>query len=121
MNDLIERLRGMDTYGYQSQLACEAAARIEALEAELERRKYDGIHTCSDACQRPACVLRRENAALEAKVKEAGEALHSLLAIGPDHEMSCSIGPIYNCTCDLHPARQSARATLAKIKETPDA
>lgn len=34
---LLERLRGLETYGYQSQLAWEAAAHIEALEAENER------------------------------------------------------------------------------------
>jgi hypothetical protein len=27
---------------------------------ERERTKYDGIHTCSDQCQRPACVAVRE-------------------------------------------------------------
>lgn len=35
MSDLVKRLRGMETYGYQSQLACEAADRIEVLEAAL--------------------------------------------------------------------------------------
>lgn len=34
---LVERLRGMETYGYQSVLAYEAADRIEALSAENER------------------------------------------------------------------------------------
>ena len=37
MSDLVKRLRGMETYGYQSQLACEAADRIEVLEAALAR------------------------------------------------------------------------------------
>lgn len=41
-------------------------------------------------------------------------AIRDLLAIGPDHENSCSIGPIYNCTCDLHPARQRARQALER-------
>jgi hypothetical protein len=27
--------------------------------AERERMKYDGIHTCHDQCQRPACVAIR--------------------------------------------------------------
>ncbi len=30
-----------------------------------------GLHTCSDACDRPACVLRRENAHLTAQLAEA--------------------------------------------------
>ena len=51
---------------------------IEALVVEVERRTYDGIHTCSDACQRPLCVLRRENAALVAEVEFKDRALKSL-------------------------------------------
>lgn len=33
---------------------------ISEQEKELERRKYDGVHTCSDTCPRLACVQRRE-------------------------------------------------------------
>ena len=35
MSELTEALRGVETYGYQSQLACSAADRIEKLEAAL--------------------------------------------------------------------------------------
>jgi hypothetical protein len=34
---MIERLTGMDTYGYQSQLACEAADLIASQQAEIAR------------------------------------------------------------------------------------
>jgi len=44
-----------------------AAAELRTLRAELERRKYDDIHTCHDECQREACVLRREIKALRAE------------------------------------------------------
>ena len=37
-----------------------AADRIEAQAAEIERLKYDGIHTCGDQCARPLCVAWRE-------------------------------------------------------------
>ena len=59
--------------------------------------------------------LESENARLKADKARMREALDRLLALGPDHDNWCAIGPIYNCTCDLHPARQSARAAL---KET---
>lgn len=44
--------------------------RIAELEREVERRTYDGIHTCHDQCQRVACVLRRRIAELEAAIRE---------------------------------------------------
>ena len=44
------------------------AAELDALRGEVERLTLDGIHTCSDACQRPARVLRRENAQLRDRV-----------------------------------------------------
>jgi hypothetical protein len=46
----------------------QAANEIERLSAELERRKYDRIHTCHAECQREACVLRREVDALRAQL-----------------------------------------------------
>lgn len=36
-----------------------------AYEAGRESMKYDGIHTCHDQCQRPACVAIREAVAAE--------------------------------------------------------
>jgi hypothetical protein len=51
----------------------EAAAELRTLRAELERRKYDTMHTCHAECQRDACVLRREVDALRAQLAEARE------------------------------------------------
>lgn len=70
-----------------------AKSRIAALEAENDRRA-DLIGV------------------LQGKLELAREALSNLLALGPDHDGWCQIGPIYNCTCDQFPARQAARAAL---------
>jgi hypothetical protein len=76
MDDLIERLRKRaNTYTWDSatfyisdaETMRQAADEIERLTAEVERRKYDGIHTCHAECQREACVLRREVDALRAE------------------------------------------------------
>ena len=47
----------------------EAADTIEALQAEIERLTFDGIHTCHDDCPRLPCVQRREIYALRAEVR----------------------------------------------------
>ena len=52
----------------------QAAAELRTLRAELERRKYDTMHTCHAECQREACVLRREVDALRAQLAEARES-----------------------------------------------
>lgn len=80
-DDLLERLEACaeDCWG---ELACEAAAEIRSLRVELERRKYDGIHTCHDQCQRVACVLRRENEALRAQVEQERAAKYSTFTDG---------------------------------------
>lgn len=79
---LVERLQAMYSHrgdGFPTQFVNpdgpEAAARIAALETELERRKYDGLHTCHDECPRTACVLRRENARLSSIVVDFRESL----------------------------------------------
>jgi hypothetical protein len=41
-SELIERLEGMDTYGYQSQLACKAATAIRDLIAERDAAQATG-------------------------------------------------------------------------------
>jgi hypothetical protein len=37
-----------------------------------------------------------------------------------EHDKWCSIGPCYNCTCDMYPAKKAARAAVAKAKESRD-
>ena len=48
---------------------------IEALEAENERLSYNGIHTCSDECQRLPCVQRREIDRLKGEVERLRRVL----------------------------------------------
>jgi polyhydroxyalkanoate synthesis regulator phasin len=78
-DDLIERLEQLaqntgklswynDKPVSASTVLHQAAAEIRNLRAELERRKYDTMHTCHAECQRDACVLRREVDALTAQL-----------------------------------------------------
>jgi Asp-tRNA(Asn)/Glu-tRNA(Gln) amidotransferase A subunit family amidase len=85
---LIAELRDVRPMPWDDDIAdaCDRAAdRIEALQAEVERLTYDGIHTCYDDCPRLPCVQRREIDALQAQVAEleswkvAEEAHHHLL------------------------------------------
>ena len=52
--------------------------RLERFAALIEKHlSYDGIHTCSDECQRPACVVvrkavEREREACALAVEQAG-------------------------------------------------
>jgi hypothetical protein len=55
------------------------AAEIDRLKQEVERRSYDGIHTCHDECQRVPCRQRREIERLRGIV-----AVWLDLAVGPD-------------------------------------
>ena len=66
---LVERLRDNDRNIYLPLLG-EAADRIEAQAAEIERLKYNGIHSCHDQCERPLCVLERENERLREALKQ---------------------------------------------------
>lgn len=74
-NNLIERNEGDELTLLRSvadhlQLDCvaRAADRIEALEAEVKRLNYAGIHTCWDECPRLPCVQRREIEALSTEL-----------------------------------------------------
>lgn len=94
MDDLFERISSLqDGNAWPStiELINDLADRIEAqaaeirsLRTEIERREYDGIHTCHDQCQRAACVLRRENEALREQVEQwAGCAMYDATMEGP--------------------------------------
>jgi hypothetical protein len=69
----------LGTYKAALEMLNEATARAEAAEAELERRKYDRVHTCHAECQRKACVLRREVDALRAELAEARASERAVL------------------------------------------
>jgi hypothetical protein len=62
--------------GFEDGLAL-GADRIEALQAEIERLTFDGIHTCHDDCPRLPCVQRRE-------IERLREALGRIAAITPE-------------------------------------
>jgi len=68
----VERLMNgqYDTYAAARE---EYRKKIDEQAKEIERLTLNGIHTCSDECQRPLCVARRENARLR-------EAIGALLA-----------------------------------------
>jgi HAMP domain-containing protein len=53
------------------------ADAIEALQAEVERLTFDGIHTCHDDCPRLPCVQRREIEALQAEVRYLANPLQA--------------------------------------------
>lgn len=60
------------------------AAELEALRGEVERLTYNGIHTCSDTCQRLPCVQRREIDQLRARVAALEEGLRHIIKQWPD-------------------------------------
>lgn len=51
-------------------------------------------------------------AELEAEDALLRDALQTMLNSVPEHDEHCSIGPIYKCNCDIHPAYEQARAAL---------
>jgi hypothetical protein len=71
-----------------------AAAEIRSLRAEIERRKYDGVHTCHDQCQRVACVLRRENEALRAQVEQERAGIVAFLRREAARETPFGLDPM---------------------------
>ena len=80
-DDLVKRLRSDGEGERQHErearvvlggLLDEAADRIEALTAEVQRLTYDGIHTCHAECPRLPCTLRREIEALTAELLTTG-------------------------------------------------
>ena len=99
---LVERLRDNDRNIYLPLLG-EAADRIEALSAEIERLNINGIHTCHDQCARPLCVAWREiehlkdvyssatECFLEADAKN--ERLRAVVDLLLQHDASTFFGP----------------------------
>ena len=71
----IERLRSMVLEGAAKNAAeiVRLELEIERLQKEVERRAYDGIHTCHDDCQRVACRQRRQ-------IEQLREALKDMVA-----------------------------------------
>jgi hypothetical protein len=102
-----------------------AIREVKTMDSELIERlqQFEGSDDLGNGnfavCFEAAAAGIADNARiaeLEAEVARLRGALGELLALGPDHDSWCGIGPIYNCTCDLHPARQAARAALTGDK-----
>jgi len=76
-HELDKRLRdpngkGVHAVGYSPLInpdGPEASDAIAALQAEIERLTFDGIHTCHADCPRLPCVQRREIEGLRADVR----------------------------------------------------
>lgn len=64
----------------------EEAERLDKIASDLQalcdKQALDGIHTCSDTCQRPMCVMRRELSAAEARNAKLVEALTTMRDYG---------------------------------------
>ncbi len=123
MDDLIERLEKKATYTDQTfsnsslgLLYREAAAELRTLRAELERRKYDGLHTCHAECQREACVLRREVDALRA---ERDAALAQGVAMGIEAAVQWAKDDAKICDCSAHSEGECACGAWCEWKTVP--
>ena len=79
----------LDRHGELLATIATQAAELEALRGEVDRLTYNGIHTCSDTCQRLPCVQRREIGQLRARVAALEEAAAKVLPFnvenGPDY------------------------------------
>jgi hypothetical protein len=89
-----ERTFGQGFHVVNQDSALALKAELEALQAEVERLTFDGIHTCHDDCPRLPCVQRREIEALQADVAEleswkvAEDAHHHMLLAEIRHLMN---------------------------------
>lgn len=77
------RLRVVRRFNQEAGLTAQSA-ELEALRGEVERLTYNGIHTCSDTCQRLPCVQRREIDQLRARVAALEEGLRHIIKQWPD-------------------------------------
>ena len=59
-----------------------AEHNVKALQAELDNRWAQGVHTCHDECQRIACVLRRQRDFELKRAERLAEALRECIALG---------------------------------------
>lgn len=61
IQELWSKATGWDIAGYSRTMDDLRKFTAVVLADERERVKWDGIHTCSDHCDKPACVARRES------------------------------------------------------------
>lgn len=85
MNSIVERLRGLDTFGYQSQLACEAAdlieqqaERIKELEAERDAERDNCVNIIAAYQEERTALVRAVDTDYEQLYRETQEQLAAL-------------------------------------------
>lgn len=100
-------LRWLLEYVARNELTTEAqSAEIARLRAENERLQADGIHTCSDTCQRHTCVLRREIERLREALNEASGIINTVALTDEYGDIDADQSAIIN-------AQQRIKAALA--------
>lgn len=74
------------------------------------------LRTIKLLSQRNQCALQNEAATrietLEREIAVMRGALGELVAATGPHSDYCSLGPLYNCNCDVGPAHERARQAL---------
>ena len=80
-------------------------ARAERLQEEIDNRWATGVHTCHAACQRTACVLRRDNE----RLAEALRPLAELDLTPDDFDQRPDSQPIY--------ARNKTAITVGDVRK----
>lgn len=84
-DDIIRIAKEAGYTGYDSQ-----SERIHKFATLIEDHlRWDGIHTCHDQCQRPACVAVRE--AVRAEREACAQLCESYVAAGIGREMAAAI------------------------------
>ena len=54
---------------------------------------------------------------LRARNEALVEAADNLVNTGDEHDSWCSVGALYNCTCDMKPAKDAMRLIIAANRE----
>lgn len=86
--------------------------RAERAEAEAEElRTHDGLYLAT-----ALTLAQRTIFNLTTHAEAMAEALGAMVMATGEHDSYCAVGPIYNCTCDLHPANEAARKALAAYR-----
>lgn len=80
---------------------------VERALAELDGSDFEAVRDHSATLRATIQSLQADNAALREVVEE-------LVNYGDKHDSWCAVGPLHNCTCDLHALKSKARALIGK-------
>lgn len=78
-------------------------ADLQAMRDELDELKSGSVHSCSNSCQRPGCIRRRENEAMRAAIKAASGHLAGFLGFHSDELTNAQVRSIFDCITSLQP------------------